>query len=86
MTLLDQYIADYQRVCAEKVQLQEQLDAARETFRLIAMACGEDGTEPEDWRALAHPGHAEFALNATRDLRDAYDEVLMASNPAKERD
>ena len=27
MTLLEQYMADYQRVCAEKVELQEQVDA-----------------------------------------------------------
>lgn len=33
MTLLEQYMADYQRVCAEKVKLQEKLEAERKAWR-----------------------------------------------------
>lgn len=44
-----------------------------ETFRLIAQACGCDGTEPDDWRAMAYPTPGEFALQAVRSLRRDYD-------------
>jgi hypothetical protein len=67
--------------------LQEQLEAARETFRQIARMAGADGTEPEDWRAMTYPTPGEAAFQAVCELRGNYDEAIRwdgapASNPA----
>lgn len=62
-------------------RLKEQLEADNEAFRLIAQRCGEDGTEPDDWRAMTFPGPREFALMAVGKLRSDYDEAI-GSNPA----
>ena len=40
-----------------------------EHLRLIAQATGEDGCEPDDWRAMTFPSRFEYTLRAVKELR-----------------
>jgi hypothetical protein len=59
-------------------RLEEQFEAHVEAFRAIAEKCGEDGTDPDSWRAMTFPGPMEYALMAVGRLRSDYDEALRA--------